>query len=668
VSDETVGRYSLIRKIATGGMAEIWLAAAEGPEGFHKRLVVKRILPNLAEDEEFVRMFLDEARIAARLNHPNIAQIFDLGEADGSYYIAMEYVPGKDLRRVYQDSVKATNILPAPLTLRILVESAKALDYAHHAVDEKGAPLAIVHRDVSPQNILVSFQGGIKLVDFGIAKAADQATHTRAGVLKGKYSYMSPEQAAGDPVDSRTDVFALGIVGYELITGFRLFKRENEVQTLQAVRDCKVPPPSSVNRDVPPELDSILLKALTRKPEDRFQTAGQLALELEEFLLQGQYSASSTHLAEFMRALYPDLGEDSAIRPVPTPAESQSGSSARQVAVHPAAPPALPVGARTRSSAQVPRATSSRNVTAPAVRPSKPPAVDGRGSWKTAEDESLKTDALDREGAQLRTDPERAPPTEAPTKIGEADASTQIAEEFRPRADELPEDTPVDPVETSGSVSVPRRRFGFRPSFGPHARRFALRIGVAVAALALLALALPTLEGWLAQVSEASRGAQRSLGGSLQPTKSATDAGCLLCGLMPQDLGKITIVTTPAATVYLGDDSLGATPVVEAPVASGHLELRIVNETVALDEKIGADVKPNKLTTVKHDFAQASVVLQVPKGHAYQVFFRDKPLGHVPGPAIQLVEGSHVLTLVDDKTGDRQDRTVDVKPAKKRAP
>ncbi len=689
MSDETLGRYSLIRKIATGGMAEIWLASSDGPEGFRKKLVVKRILPNLAEDEEFVRMFLDEARIAARLNHPNIAQIFDLGEADGSYYIAMEYVPGKDLRRVYQDSVKANNALPVHLTLRILIESAKALDYAHHAVDEQGQPLAIVHRDVSPQNILVTFQGGIKIVDFGIAKAADQATHTRSGVLKGKYSYMSPEQAAGDPVDMRTDVFALGIVGYELSTGFRLFKRENEVATLQAVRDCKVPAPSSVNTEVPRELDPIFMKALARRPDSRFATAGQLALALEEFLLQGKYAASSTHLSEFMRALYPEqLGEDSNVRTAPTPSDSASASSSeRQVAIH-AAPAAPPVAARPRTR---PPVTPPRSTTGSQGRPPSSPGLTAaqraHASWQTAEDQSIETETLERGALKNAAGPQpsattEAPTrigaglTEAPTRIGETDARTGTAateaptrmgnsgptarprEAPRPAAHELPEDTPVDVPATTGSISVSRWRLALRRSFGLQTRRFALRFGVAVGALALIAIALPTLKGWLSQVGP-------KLASGTQATKSATDGGCLLCGLIPQDQGKITVVTNPSSNVYLGGDSLGATPVVEAPVASGHLELRVVNDTVGLDAKLNADVKPNQLTTVKHDFAQGSLVLAVPKGRSYQVYFRDKPLGHVPGPAIQLVEGSHVLTLVDDKTGARENRTVEVKPAKK---
>ena len=225
MSLETYGRYQLLKKLATGGMAQIYLARQLGPEGFEKLLVVKRILPHLAENEEFITMFLDEARIAARLNHPNVVQIFDLGAQDDSFFIAMEFIHGEDVRRVWKHADKVGKPIPLPLICRIIIEACAGLDYAHKKLDASGRPLNIVHRDISPQNILVAFEGGVKIVDFGIAKAADQATVTKSGVLKGKYSYMSPEQAAGQPIDCRTDIFALGVVLYELLTGTRLFKR-----------------------------------------------------------------------------------------------------------------------------------------------------------------------------------------------------------------------------------------------------------------------------------------------------------------------------------------------------------------------------------------------------------------------------------------------------------
>ncbi len=286
-------------------MAEIFLAMQSGVERFEKLVVLKRILPHLAENEEFVKMFLDEARIAARLNHPNIVQIFNLGSEANTYFIAMEYIHGEDLRKMSKHAEQQGKPIPLPLVCRIIIDAAAGLDYAHKKTDG-GRPLDIVHRDVSPQNILVTFEGGVKVVDFGIAKAVDQSHATRSGVLKGKYSYMSPEQAMGQTPDRRTDVFALGVILYELLTGGRLFKRSSDVQTLNAVTDCLVPPPSEANPRVPKELDAVVLKALTFSPEHRYQDASQLQLALEEYLLKNRMASSSVHLAAYMQDLYAD--------------------------------------------------------------------------------------------------------------------------------------------------------------------------------------------------------------------------------------------------------------------------------------------------------------------------------------------------------------------------
>jgi serine/threonine-protein kinase len=304
VSLETYGRYQLLKKLATGGMAQIYLARQVGPEGFEKLLVVKRILPHLAENEDFITMFLDEARIAARLNHPNIVSIFDLGAQDDSFFIAMEFIHGEDIRRVWKHADKIGKPIPLALICRMIIDACAGLDYAHKKTDQSGRPLNIVHRDISPQNILVSFEGGVKVVDFGIAKAADQATVTKSGVLKGKYSYMSPEQAGGQQIDCRTDIFALGVVLYELLTGTRLFKRATDIQTLNAVSECKVAPPSEISGRIPPDLDAIVMKALAKDRKDRFSEARQLGAALESWLLANKIPSSSAALAEFMHDIY----------------------------------------------------------------------------------------------------------------------------------------------------------------------------------------------------------------------------------------------------------------------------------------------------------------------------------------------------------------------------
>ncbi|PTL78171.1 serine/threonine-protein kinase [Vitiosangium sp. GDMCC 1.1324] len=305
MSIENYGKYQLIKRLAMGGMAQIYLARQRGPEGFEKLVVVKRILPHLAENDEFVRMFLDEARIAARLDHPNIVQIFDLGAQDDSFFIAMEYIHGEDLRRVWKRAERSGQLIPVPLVCRVMIEACAGLDHAHKKVDANGKPLNIVHRDISPQNILLTFEGRAKVVDFGIAKAADQATETRSGVLKGKYSYMSPEQASGQKkLDCRSDIFALGVVLYELLTGARLFKRTNDMATLQAVAECDIKPPSQLNPRVPKDLDPIVMKALARAPEDRYAEALGLQLALEDWLIAHQLPSSTAHVAAFMQDLY----------------------------------------------------------------------------------------------------------------------------------------------------------------------------------------------------------------------------------------------------------------------------------------------------------------------------------------------------------------------------
>ncbi len=298
------GRYELLKRIAAGGMGEVFLARQVGMQGFEKLLVVKVLLPHLVEDREFVGMFFDEARIAARLNHPNVAQIFDLGEHEGNNYIAMEYIHGDDVVRLWKAARIAGTPVPLALAARIAADAAAGLDYAHKATDANNRPLGLVHRDVSPQNILVTFDGGVKLIDFGVAKAAGRATHTATGTLKGKYSYMSPEQAAGKAIDHRSDVFALGVVLYEMATSLRLFKRDTEISTLKAVEACEIARPAETNPAIDPELEGVILKALARDVDERYQDAAQFRLALEEWMVHTRQAGSSAHLAAFMQTLY----------------------------------------------------------------------------------------------------------------------------------------------------------------------------------------------------------------------------------------------------------------------------------------------------------------------------------------------------------------------------
>jgi serine/threonine protein kinase len=418
VSLETYGDYQLVKKLATGGMASIYLARQKGFEGFEKLLVVKRILPHLAENDEFIKMFLDEARIAARLNHPNIVQIFNLGALQDSYFIAMEYIHGDDMRRVWKRSDQLGKPIPIPLVCRIIMDAAAGLDYAHARTDSSGKPLGIVHRDISPQNILVSFEGGVKVVDFGIAKAADQATVTKSGVLKGKYSYMSPEQASGAKIDHKSDIFALGIVLYELLTATRLFKRPSDLKTLSAVTECDIAPPSAVNARIPKDLDPVVMKALTRSRDERYASAGAMHAAIEAWLVHNRLLSSSVHLAAFMKGLYADRLEREAQEGRVLVEEVDPSRNPEDVA-----PPPPPKAVATRSSAPQ-KAT-------PSARPESPAA---RGVSREDDPEATRADrSSSLSGDRVESQERRATPvkierdritgrTESMATITEADA------------------------------------------------------------------------------------------------------------------------------------------------------------------------------------------------------------------------------------------------------
>jgi eukaryotic-like serine/threonine-protein kinase len=279
-SGARIGRYRLIGRLAKGGMAEAFLALSGEVPGLRTLVVVKRILPDLATNEQFVRMFLDEARIGALLDHPNIPRIIEVGHDEDGYFLAMEAVPGKTLSAILRRAARRERPLGQADAAFIVGRAAAALGYAHAHTDADGRPLNIVHRDVSPENILVSFEGAVKVIDFGIASAHGRLSETHVGGLKGKVEYMSPEQASGAPVDHRSDVFSLGVVLWEALSGRRLFRRETDLAVMRAISNDPIPRPSGP-RPIAPRLEEIVMTALERAPEDRFQDAHEMALLLE---------------------------------------------------------------------------------------------------------------------------------------------------------------------------------------------------------------------------------------------------------------------------------------------------------------------------------------------------------------------------------------------------
>jgi hypothetical protein len=276
------GPYALLAKLATGGMGEIFLARRSGAAGFEKLVVIKRLLPHLAEDEHFVAMFLDEARLAASISHPNVCQVHELDQVDGQHYIAMEYLEGVTLSAMLRRARKSALPLDLRLATTILAQACEGLHHAHELVDAEGNPVGLVHRDVSPSNLFVTMAGVVKILDFGVAKSQQAMAKTRTGSVKGKYAYMSPEQITLGDLDRRSDIFSLGIVSFEALTNRRLFARASEYFVLRAITEDPIPEARSVRADIPEELSAVVGRALAREAEDRFATARELGVALNQ--------------------------------------------------------------------------------------------------------------------------------------------------------------------------------------------------------------------------------------------------------------------------------------------------------------------------------------------------------------------------------------------------
>jgi len=305
-------RYRITERVASGGMAEVFRGVAESLQGFRKNIAIKRVLPALTQNKKFVAMFLDEARLSLSLQHANIVQVFDIGHADDTYFIVMEYVDGVDLKSLMEWRRRLGRRLPTAVSLNIVNEICKGLSYAHELLNsETGRPLGIVHRDVSPPNVLISKQGEVKVVDFGLAKASSQIETTDPGVVKGKMSYLSPEAARGEEVDSRADIFSVGILLYEMLTGKRLFYGETDYQTVELVRNAKIPPIKAQNPEVEQELEDITRKALARNKEDRFQTATDLQDALAHYSYSRGLKVISRDVADLVRQCLDDKAAES---------------------------------------------------------------------------------------------------------------------------------------------------------------------------------------------------------------------------------------------------------------------------------------------------------------------------------------------------------------------
>ncbi|HLL55987.1 MAG TPA: serine/threonine-protein kinase [Myxococcaceae bacterium] len=522
---EEFGQYELVSRIGTGGMAEVWLARQQCMAGVRRELVIKRILPHLASDPSFVRMLRNEAKLSARFSHPNIVQIFELGEVGGTHYIAMEYVRGADLAALLQRAAAAKRPLRTALALRIIAECCNALSYAHGL-----AGASVVHRDISPSNILISREGAVKLVDFGIAKAADSVSVTQPGMVMGKFAYMSPEQAAGGELDHRSDLFSLGLVLYELLTGVRPFKRDSDIATLRAATECRIRPPSRV-ADVDPDLDAVVMKALRRDRDLRYANAREFQLAIERLLMDKQWFASTVHLSEQMNRLFP--------------------VTTAEVITDPGSGPESQAPSRDTTPGRRLGDDDDWNPTDPMAAPRFPEPV-------------------------LRSPPARRASTLAPQKVNVPRAPT-------PR-----------PAPMAARTSTPRPvASAARPSPARRRRRHLSLIAGGSAALWLgVVLLLAT------RTSASPLSAEAPLPVVSVESATAPDTAPWVDRESGQT-GMLTVVTSPATDVYLGDQRLGTTPLNAVRVPAGTHQLRLENDGARVHHVVRVDVEAGQAAHVR---------------------------------------------------------------------
>ncbi len=546
-----VGAYTLLAKLATGGMAEIWLARQVGLRGFERLVVVKRIIESLSQDEAFVEMFLDEARIVVQLTHPNIVQVFDLGEHAGAYYIAMEYLAGENLVSVARTAAKAGTPLDPRVSVKIAILALEGLSHAHLRAGIDGKPLNVVHRDVSPHNIVLTWDGQVKLVDFGIARAANRATQTQGQQLKGKFAYMAPEQAKGDSdLDARVDVFAMGVVLWELVTHRRLFAFDDQIRILTAlISDLPIEPPQHRNPAVPPELAAIIMRALDKRLATRFQSAQEFKAALEGWLQANGGGPSTSELGQVMHRLF------------------KARIAERTQLIENAARGEL-------SNSKVEVLKPPTDASMPGGTPSFAGNLDGSGNLKLGIAAAGTLLLVLMAGAvSWKVLTAQPPPPEQP------ETTVEVLEA-------VPEPTVVPAVvEKTSSIAVETEPPG----------------------------ALVTVDGKAAgvaplTVSEVNAGEhviEASLGGhgSVKRTVTVSLEGerLMIVLTLPQKKadvrqGKLTLSTDPWTRVSLNGKLLGDTPLIEVSLPAGRHVLKLANEQAKIDTSIEVEVKAGQVT------------------------------------------------------------------------
>jgi serine/threonine-protein kinase len=587
------GKYTLIGKLGHGGMAEVLLAVVGGLRGFRKLTVVKRLHAHLAIESGFVDMFLDEARLAAQLDHPNCVQTLELGETEGQHFLSMEYLDGQGLERLLRSSAQSGVLLPTAVVARIIADALDGLAYAHDLVGFDGKPLGVVHRDISPQNLFITYTGVVKLLDFGIAKAETNLVETRTGVIKGKYAYIAPEQAMAQTVDGRADLWSMGVVLWECLTSRRLFKSTNELATLQETLHREIQPPSTFNPAVPPELDAIVMRSLMRPAPQRFQSAIEFRSELERWLGTQSKPPTRRNIAGLMQEHFEEVQalQKERLQACLALLESASDPIVDHLALD-------PFGNMTPSSArkitgEIPAFTPTPSIEPP---PKNAPVQEqGKASsampWRLMVVSLLVSLVgiaaffLWKQGSNSEADTLRETST---TESGIAQAGSQPA-------------APATPAEPSSATEP-------SPAMDPIVITTAEPAAAEPTPAAEPAAAVsptPSSDASSAR-SHTTRSSSRGEPGTTRTEPRADRAAAAdptpvepqaSAATDEQTTGFLSLVTSPWTQVSLGGRDLGTTPLVRVRLPVGHHVLRLVNEEAGISEQYEIDIRPSETTT-----------------------------------------------------------------------
>ncbi len=588
---ERLGNYELLNLLATGGMAEIYLARQTGVGGFERLVVVKKILPHLARQKRFVQMFFDEARIAAQLSHPNIVQIIEIGQQDDDYFLAMEYLEGESLGYLVREARRQGEYPPVELAAGMISQVCDGLDYAHRFSDNTGRPLNIVHRDVSPHNIIVLFSGGVKLVDFGIAKAASNVHQTHAGTLKGKFAYMSPEQVRGEPLDARSDLFSLGVALWELLCGRRLFKREGEAATMQAVLGEAIPPPAGLRPQVPAELSAVAERALQRDPGLRYQAASEMAAALREYLRQASALAGPAEISAWANQVLGQRAGDK--RRLLALLEKKGGDISSFSVLKPDTEESFPSSSMPKEE-HAAEAATQRHLERPELKSRLSPA-----KWLIPPLVALLAVVafwvlLFSDGVQQSFPPDGAASVEAaaePPAAPAPDVAGAATAPSPPEATDAGPDAQAPLAKRSAMVWVESSPAGCRVEVD----------GIevpGVTPLSDIAVEADTEHRVTVTCPGRPRAEKKFTAATGESVRISFD---LPAAEIPG--GFLSLDTSPWSEIYLGRRKLGLTPLIGYRLPAGEHLLKAVNEKKGLNKEFKVKIRPGKTTRLRLDLA-----------------------------------------------------------------